>query len=132
MARRSLKLDHPRASSTDDVECFFSMMRDSLGRNFDSKQVQFGIRKVYSEFIKCLDPDLPFYYHTLSHTRFYEGSLPDFNQPSLMKPKTKRVPRREQPIAFVQQCLSEEACQSNRNSTICHWNYLLHLINQYI
>jgi len=64
VTRRSVKPDHPRASSTDDVECFFSMMRDSLGRNFNSKQVQFGIRKVYGEFIKRLDPDLPFYYHT--------------------------------------------------------------------
>lgn len=101
VTRRSVKPDHPRASSTDDVECFFSMMRDSLGRNFNSKQVQFGIRKVYGEFIKRLDPDLPFYYHTSSHTRFYEGPLPDFNQPSLTKPKTKRVPRREQPTAFA-------------------------------
>ena len=31
--------DHPRASSTDDVEFFFcSVMRDSIGRNFITKQ----------------------------------------------------------------------------------------------
>jgi len=24
-------LEHPRASTTDDVECLFSMMRDSIG-----------------------------------------------------------------------------------------------------
>ena len=62
---RSIKPDHPRVSSTDDVECFFSMMHDSLGRNFNSKQVQFGIRKVYGKFIKRLDLDLPFYFQVI-------------------------------------------------------------------
>lgn len=101
VSNQGIKPDHPRASSTDDVECFFSMMRDSIGSNFNVKQVKFGIRKVYAEFVKRLDPDLPFYYHTSGHTRFYEGSLPEFNQPSTMKPKIKRVPRREQPTAFA-------------------------------
>ena len=27
-------VEHPRASTTDDVECFFSMMRDLLGSSF--------------------------------------------------------------------------------------------------
>lgn len=95
------KQEHPRASTTDDVECFFSMMRDSIGHNFTTKQVKFSIRKVYGEFIKRLDPDLPFYYHTSAHTRYYEGSLPCFDIPS-SKPQTKKkVPRREQPNAFA-------------------------------
>ena len=38
--------EHPRASSTDDVECFFSMMRDGLGRNFTTKEVKYGFRKI--------------------------------------------------------------------------------------
>ena len=25
------RLEYPRASSTDDVECFFSMIRDTIG-----------------------------------------------------------------------------------------------------
>ena len=93
--------EHPRASSTDDVECFFSIMRDAVGRNFTTKEVKFGFRKVCAEFTKRLDPDLPFYYHTSSHTRYYEGPLPDFNQPGERRRKARRVPRREQPAAFA-------------------------------
>ena len=33
------KADHPRASTTDDVECFFSMIRDNIEHNFTTKQV---------------------------------------------------------------------------------------------
>ena len=76
------QLNHPRASSTDDVECFFSMVRDAIGRNFTTKEVKFEICKVFTEFAKRVDPDLPFYYHTSSHTRYYEGPLPQFDQPS--------------------------------------------------
>ena len=92
--------EHPRASSTDDVECFFSMMRDVIGQNFTTKEVKYGVRKVYSEFMKRVDPNLPFYYHTSCHTRYYEGPLPDFDQPPKKKVKKQRVPRREQPAAF--------------------------------
>ena len=61
-----------------------------------------GFRKVCIEFTKRLDPDLPFYYHTSSHSRFYEGPLPDFNETSnKAKRKSRRVPRREQPAAFA-------------------------------
>ena len=36
-----LPLEHPRSSTTDDVECecFFSVLRDCVGKNFTSKQV---------------------------------------------------------------------------------------------
>ena len=95
--------EHPRASTSDDVECYFSMMRDTIGQNFTVKQVQYGFRKVCLEFMKRLDPDLPYFYHTSSHTRFSEGKLPDFSQSSnkARKRKPKRVPRREQPAAFT-------------------------------
>ena len=94
--------ERPRASSTDDVECFFSILRDTIGRNFTTKEVKFGFRKACVEFKKRLDPDLPFYYHTSSHTRFYEGPLPDFSeQTQKKKRKFGRVPRREQPAAFA-------------------------------
>ena len=53
-------LEKPRASSTDDVECFFSMMRDTIGQNFTTKEVKFGMRKILSQFSKCIDPGLPF------------------------------------------------------------------------
>lgn len=35
-------LEHPRASNTDDVECFFSVLRDHVGTNFTLKQVKFA------------------------------------------------------------------------------------------
>ncbi len=31
--------EHPRASTTDDVECFFSVLRDNVGKDFTMKQV---------------------------------------------------------------------------------------------
>lgn len=31
--------EHPRASTTDDVECFFSVLRDMVGRDFTHKEV---------------------------------------------------------------------------------------------
>ena len=43
---KGLVAEHPRASTTDDVECFFSLMRDTIRQNFTTKQVKFGIRKV--------------------------------------------------------------------------------------
>ena len=96
------KPEHPRASSTDDVECFFSVMRDSIGRNFTTKEVKLAFRKICAEFTKRLDPNLPFFYHTSSHTRYYEGPLPEFSKPDKKTScKRKRVPRREQPAAFA-------------------------------
>lgn len=94
--------EHPRASTSDDVECFFSMLRDIVGRNFTSKQVQFAFRRVCVEFNKRLDPNLPYFYHTSAHTRFSEGPLPAFSQASSKKKrKSRKVPRREQPAAFI-------------------------------
>ena len=55
------KPEHPRASSTDDVECFFSVMRDSIGRNFTTNEVKLGFSKICAEFTKRLDPNLPFF-----------------------------------------------------------------------
>ena len=57
-------------------------------------QVYYGWRKVTEEFVKRMDPELPFYYHTSSKCRFYEGLMPDFSQKPVNK-KTKRLPRFE-------------------------------------
>ena len=84
------------------MECFFSVLRDTIGRNFTTKQVRFGFRKACVEFKKQLDPDLPFYYHASSHSRFYEGPLADFNVSNpKKKQKFRTAPRREQPAAFA-------------------------------
>lgn len=96
------KPEHPRSGTSDDVECFFSVMRDTIGRDFTVKQVKYGFRKVCNEFMKRLDSDLPFYYHTSSHTRFYEGPLIEFDKPkSKEKRKGRHIPRREQSAAFA-------------------------------
>ena len=31
--------EHPRASTTDDIECFFSVLRDTVGKDFTLKEV---------------------------------------------------------------------------------------------
>lgn len=93
--RRDGVLEHPRASTTDDVEFFFFITRDQIGLNFTLKQVQFAWRKLCVEFQKRISPDLPFYYYTSSHDRFYEGTRPSFNEPA-KEQKNKRLPRGEQ------------------------------------
>lgn len=92
--------EHPRASTTDDVECFFSLLRDNLGKDFTLKHVQYEWRKCCLEFMKRLDPSLPFYYFTSSHDRFYEGPRPDFSLPPTTK--SKRNPRHQRPRRFEQ------------------------------
>ena len=96
--------EHPRASTTDDVECFFSVLRDSVGKDFTLKKFnittciqtcalfQFGWRRVVHEFAKRLDPDLPFYHYTSSRTRIYEGEMPDFDS---RRYKQKQIPQYE-------------------------------------
>lgn len=87
--------ENPRASTTDDVECFFSVLRDQLGKHFTLKQVKYEWRKCCLEFHKRIDPGLPFYYYTSNHDRFHEGERPNFNEPSSRMKKQRRVPRRE-------------------------------------
>ena len=80
ISQRGSMAEHPCASTSDDVECFFSMARDAFGQNFTSKEFKYGFRKIGTEFSKRLDADLPFYYHTSSHTHYSEGPLPEFSQ----------------------------------------------------
>ena len=37
--RKGIPLEHPRASTTDDVECFFSVLRDNVGKHFTLREV---------------------------------------------------------------------------------------------
>lgn len=54
------------------------------------------------EFQKRMDVDLPYYYHTSTHTQFQEGELPEFSEAKTRpKRRSNRVPCREQPAAFV-------------------------------
>ena len=55
IANAGLQPEHPRASSSDDVKCFFSCLRDNIGKNFTLKEVQVSFRKVCMEFTKQID-----------------------------------------------------------------------------
>ena len=47
------------------------------------------------EFLKRLDPQLPYYYYTSAHGRFYEGNLQDFSHPASRPRQLRRPPQRE-------------------------------------
>ena len=95
--------EHPRASSTDDVECLFSIMRDLAGKHFTCRSAKYNWRKVCLEFSKRLDPELGFYYYTSGHDRFYEGERPSFDVPDKSKrnPRNQRVRTRGQLFQLV-------------------------------
>ena len=111
-------LEHPRASSTDDVECLFSIMRDLAGKHFTLRTWKYNWRKVCLELSKRLDPDLGFFYHTSSHDRFYEGDRPSFDKggTSSRNPWNRRVRRREllSDMVFGRATLSEPGATSLR------------------
>ena len=48
---QGLPPENPRASTTDDVECFFSVLRDVVGKDFSLKQVSILISSVL--FLYC-------------------------------------------------------------------------------
>ena len=95
--------EHPRASTTDDVECFFSTLRDTIGNHFTCKSVMTEWRKVCLEYSKRIDKDLPFYYYTSTHDRFYEGERQTFDKYIKPKqnPRQQRVGTIEQPGKFA-------------------------------
>ena len=65
----------------DDVEYFFSLMRDVIGQNFIAKEVKFAVCQACRSRFTIL---LPFIFP-------YEGCHPEFDK----KPdKEKRLPRR--------------------------------------
>ena len=39
LADCQLPAEHPRSSTTDDVECFFSVLRNTVGKDFTLKEV---------------------------------------------------------------------------------------------
>ena len=73
--------EHPRSSSTDDVECFFPILHNQLGLYYDIKAIQQRWRVLCNEFGKGIDPDLPFYYYTSDKHRYRITDLPSFDTP---------------------------------------------------
>lgn len=51
--------------------------------------------KVTEEFIKRIDPDLPFYYYTSGRCQYYQDLMPDFNTTPAKERKPVRLPRYE-------------------------------------
>ena len=98
--RRELEREpeHPTGSTTDNVECMFSVMRDLSGSHFTLRTAKYNWRKLCSELSKRLNPDLPFFYHTSSHDRFCEGDRLSFDVPGkyCRNPRELRTRRREQ------------------------------------
>ena len=43
LMENNIPMEHPRASTTDDVKCFFSVLRDNVGKDFTLKEVEFFI-----------------------------------------------------------------------------------------
>jgi hypothetical protein len=79
---RGLPPEHPRSSSTDDVEGFISLLHEMLGSIFDLKKFYSGLPKILNEFTKRIDPDLSFFYWTGNKERYRDFALPSFNEPS--------------------------------------------------
>ena len=56
-----------------------------------------------------MDPDLPFYYSTSAHSRFYIGELPDFNTKSTNPPRYELLGTNERVTFAVCQSASIRA-----------------------
>lgn len=111
---RGLPPEHPRASSTDDVEGFFAHLHDQLGEVFDHKEFLDQQPKILNEFNKKIDPDLQFHYWTGHRHRYSTIPLPSFNEPSGITERLDRIriSRRSDPGVFV----ANRASLPQRNS----------------
>ena len=98
-AMEGLPPEHPRACFTDDVEFFISILRNTICTHFTTKSVMAEWRKICREFSKRIDPDLPFFYFSSTHDRFYECERENFDTYIRPKsnPRQQRVRTREQP-----------------------------------
>lgn len=114
--KKELKVEHPRSSTTDDVECMFSIMRDLTGKHFTLREARYTWRKVCIEFAKRLNPDIGYYYFTSSHDRFCEGDRPHFDEKPTKVIKRQKVRRREQPanLMFGRMAISTPSARSTR------------------
>ena len=103
---RGLSTEHPRASSTDDVdEGFFSLLHKMLGPVFDLKQFHDKSRKIMNEFTKRINPELQFFYWSGSKERYWDFDLPSFNERSgkgvIARLDKVKLSRRGDPGVFV-------------------------------
>jgi len=45
--KNDIPMEHPRATTTDDFECFLSVLRNTVGKKFTLKEVEFCITYNY-------------------------------------------------------------------------------------
>ena len=103
--RREMSPGHPRASSSDDVEGFFSLLHGMLGPVFHLKQFYDESEKLLNEYSKRIDLELPFFYWTGKTERYRDFELPSFNEPSgvgvVERLDKVKISRRGDPGVFV-------------------------------
>ncbi|XP_072047468.1 uncharacterized protein [Amphiura filiformis] len=97
--------EHPRSGTTDDVECFFSMLHNKIkGQNVTLQDFKKWWRKLVIEFNLRVDESLPFYFWTLND-RFSTEDLPSFDEQQPGKKKRlytlKRRSREDSSIVCV-------------------------------
>lgn len=123
---RDLPPEHPRASSTDDVEGIIALFHEVIGVVFDTKEFYDEFPKIMNEFSKKSDPNLSFYYWTGSQTRYRDFPLPSFNEPS--KEGVERLDRvtlsrRGDPRVFVADSFTASEkptnCEGQFSSSTC-------------
>ena len=115
--------EHPRASSTDDFECLFSIMRDLCGKHFTVRTALYSWRNICLEFSKRLNPNLGFYYHTSTHDRFYEGERPSFDK----APHKERKNESERESRYRRWCTEELPYQLLVPGQF-EWNFTMFLL----
>ncbi|XP_066296437.1 uncharacterized protein [Branchiostoma lanceolatum] len=72
--------EHPRAGTTDDVECFFSILHHkSRGQLVTLKEFKYYWRKLVKQFCERMDTDRPYYYWSLNE-RYTEDERPSFDE----------------------------------------------------
>ncbi|CAB3977744.1 Hypothetical predicted protein [Paramuricea clavata] len=113
-ANRGISPEHPCASSTDNVEGFFSLLHGHLGDVFDHQTFLQQQPKLLSEFTKMIDPDLSFYYWTGHKHGYTSEPLPSFNETSgkVERLDKTKISRRSNPGVFV----ANRASLPQRNS----------------
>ncbi|KAI8516374.1 hypothetical protein Bbelb_049550 [Branchiostoma belcheri] len=73
--------EHPWAASTDDVECFFSLLHHKTGEQpCTLKEFKYCWRKLVMQCRKRMDTNLPFYYWTLNE-RYTVDDYASFDVP---------------------------------------------------
>jgi hypothetical protein len=86
------------------VEGLVGMLHDMFGPIFDHKTLLDQMPKVFNEFAKRMDPQLPYYYWTSYKERYHSDPLPHFNEPSKdgkERLDEVKISRRADPGVFV-------------------------------